>query len=346
MSRALTREDGLAAVYGGAILGGGGGGHLADGLARVDAVFGGAYDAPVLASVDDLADDALVACVALVGAPSDPRIHITDEHVISCVRRLSDAIGGGLAAVMTNENGPATTVNGWLQAAAVGLPVLDAPANGRAHPTGLMGSLQLHQEPDYVSHQAFAGGKGSEELSGVLSGPLDGVSQAVRTLSIQAGGMVGVCRNPVPVSRAREKGAVGAISRAIEVGRAYLSGSSGEERIANVVENLGARVIATGAVEQVELRKDGGFDVGRVVVSGQSRVELSFWNEYMTAVMDGGRLATFPDLLMTLDSETGGPIVSAAIQQGQEVTVIAVPKARLLLGEIEPVLGLDILAHQ
>jgi DUF917 family protein len=149
---------------------------------------------------------------------------------------------------------------------------------------------------------------------------------------------------------------VGAISRAIEVGRAYLSGSSGEERIANVVENLGARVIATGAVEQVELRKDGGFDVGRVVVSGQSRVELSFWNEYMTAVMDGGRLATFPDLLMTLDSETGGPIVSAAIQQGQEVTVIAVPKARLLLGasmgdtellgEIEPVLGLDILAHQ
>jgi DUF917 family protein len=59
---------------------------------------------------------------------------------------------------------------------------------------------------------------------------------------------------------------------------------------------------------------------------------------------------------MTLDAETGAPIVSAAIEQGQDVTVIVAPKARLLLGasmsdpellgEIEPVLGLDILAHQ
>ncbi|MGO2634146.1 MAG: DUF917 domain-containing protein, partial [Galactobacter sp.] len=356
LTRTLTHADGLAAVYGGGILGGGGGGHLADGLARVESIFSGALNHPELVSVEELSPDAVVACVAMVGAPSAESAFISDEQYISTVRLLRQAIGGDLAAVMTNENGPATTVNGWLQAAALGLPVLDAPANGRAHPTGVMGALQLHQESGYVSYQAFAGGRGAQELAGVLNGPLDGVAGAIRALSVRGGGMIGVCRNQVPVSRAARYGAVGGISFAMDLGAAFLRGGTGAERIANAVEFLGGRITVEGVVRDVELRRDGGFDVGTVAIDGDRALELSFWNEYMSAEVDGERLATFPDLIMTLDTDTGDPIVSARIRPGQRVTVITADKSQLPLGasmfdleqlaDIEAILGLPIVEHQ
>ena len=80
-------------------------------------------------------------------------------------------------------------------------------------------------------------------------------------------------------------------------------------------------------MKEIDLRRDGGFDVGRVAIDGPRPLQLSFWNEYMSAEMDGERLATFPDLIMTMDSESGDPIVSAKIRPGQRVTVIAASKS-------------------
>ena len=44
------------------------------------------------------------------------------------------------------------------------------------------------------------------------------------------------------------------------------------------------------------------------------------------------RLATFPDLIATLDASTGDPVVTAEPSDGRELLVVAVPKARLILG--------------
>ncbi|MEY8738573.1 hypothetical protein AB9M62_02740 [Bacillales bacterium AN1005] len=46
---------------------------------------------------------------------------------------------------------------------------------------------------------------------------------------------------------------------------------------------------------------------------------------------NGDRFGTFPDLIMTLDAKTAKPIVSAAIEKGQNITVISVPKEKLIL---------------
>ena len=65
-------------------------------------------------------------------------------------------------------------------------------------------------------------------------------------------------------------------------------------------------------------------------------------------------LATFPDLIMTLDTN-GQPVTTAGLKQGDEVFLIRVPAERLILGEgmrcadllatIEPIVGKPILAH-
>jgi len=88
----------------------------------------------------------------------------------------------------------------------------------------------------------------------------------------------------------------------------------------------------------VHLETKAGLDVGTVrVQSGESAVlELTFWNEYMTLdALDVGRprrLATFPDLMATLDLSTGAALSSAMIRTGQDVAVVRVPRHKLILG--------------
>lgn len=59
--------------------------------------------------------------------------------------------------------------------------------------------------------------------------------------------------------------------------------------------------------------------------------EMTFWNEYATAEKDGERLATFPDLIMTINAKTGEPVTTAMMEEGLEVYVIATDKKNLRL---------------
>lgn len=348
-SRQLTRTDALNAVYGGCILGGGGGGVLNEGLHKVDDLFSN-FDGPTLVSPDELPDDAYVACVALIGAPSAVNAHYDTDQLITTVTQVSEALESPIAALMTNENGAGTTTNGWLQAAALGLPVIDAPANGRAHPTGSMGSLNLHELEGYESVQAFAGGSGDQRISGLVTARLGLAADTVRAVSVQAGGLVAVCRNPVQVGYVTEHAAVGGITQAIELGAVYHAVDRGRQRIEAIVDILGGSIVAEGSVDHCQLRQQGGFDVGTVTIDG---AELTFWNEYMTVEINGERLGTFPDLMMTLDLATGEPVVTAGITEGQGLAVICVDRAQLLLGStmhnddllrsIEPIIGKSIL---
>src|SRR5690606_17691604 len=96
----------------------------------------------------------------------------------------------------------------------------------------------------------------------------------------------------------------------------------------------------------------GGSGVGRLRIDSY---EITFWNEYMTLEINGERLATFPDLIMTLDVETGRPVVSAAVEKGKKLVIMTVPKENLLLGStmrnsklfkpIEKVVGKSIVKH-
>lgn len=322
----LTEQDAKHAVYGGCILGGGGGGWIEDGLEKAKLAF--AVGSPELVTIDEFKDTDYVACVALVGAPSAEGFYTDSDQLVQTVKRIQDDFEKPIMALMTNENGGSTTVNGWLQAAATGLPFLDAPSNGRAHPTGSMGSLNLSEVEGFVSVQSFAGGKGDKQVEGVIRSSLDTASSAVRSISVEAGGMVAVCRNPVQVGYIKEHAAVGGITQAIELGEIFFSVPEGPDRIEAVASHLKGRVIHSGTVSEFKMETVGGFDVGIVRIDD---LELTFWNEYMTAEMNGERKGTFPDLLMTFDVETGMPLVSAEIKEGIKIAVISVPKENLKL---------------
>lgn len=314
------------AVYGGAVLGGGGGGWIEDGLqiGRLALEIG----QPELLPADAFADEDVWVTVSLVGAPGAKDKYVKPIHYAKALELLAHQIGKPIAGVHTNENGAGTTVNGWFQSVVAGIPLVDFACNGRAHPTGAMGSLNLSELAGYVSHQTAVGGKDADYIEMSISGSLSKAASMVRKLSVEAGGLVAVARNPVTAAYARQHGAAGAITQAIEVGEALLS-RQGEAAIDAVVSKLGGKIITAGTVTDFRLETTGGFDVGTVWIDGA--FELTFWNEYMTLEKEGQRYATFPDLIMTLDAKTAKPVVTAAVEKGQQLAVIAVPKEKLLL---------------
>ncbi|MDD2574446.1 MAG: DUF917 family protein [Bacillota bacterium] len=328
----LTNDVVEAAVVGGSLLGGGGGGSME--LGRKMASLALNLTPVELVDVEDLDEGSILINVAAVGAPSAKTAHAEPMHYIKAVKLLQSVADIKISGIISNEMGGIATVNGWLQAGILGLPVVDAPCNGRAHPTGLMGAIGLHKMDDYKSIQAAVGGakqKGTL-IETVTMGNMEKAASLIRSAAVQAGGLVAVARNPVTSEYARENAALGAVKQAIELGRRILSAKDrGAVAMAEeACQFLQGEIVHIGEIKEIFLECKGGFDVGKVEMGDY--LEVTFWNEYMTLEKSGDRLATFPDLVMTIDAETGYPVTSADITKGQKVMLIRVDKKHLKLG--------------
>ncbi|AKU07804.1 MULTISPECIES: DUF917 domain-containing protein [Haloferax] len=328
--RTITAEWVEDVAVGGAVLGGGGGGSLAKGIEFGELAV--EYGRPTIVSVADLDPTDVVLTVSGVGAPAATDSHVDPADYVRAVELLVDRLaadGTTVGALMTNEMGGFATVNGLLQSAVTGLPLVDAACNGRAHPTGPMGSIGLSQDSESV--QAAVGGVPgtAARLETVVEAELGTAASLVRHAAEDAGGLVAVARNPVPASYAEAHAALDTYDQAEAVGRAVRLADDGRDAAERVADAVGGEVSLVGPVESFALETTGGFDVGEVEIEGR---ELTFWNEYMTLELDGERLATFPDLITTLDAETGMPVSTAELAEGRSVAVVVAPAANLSLG--------------
>jgi len=326
----LTESTVQALAVGGAVLGGGGGGALSEGLEVGKLAL--ALGTPRLVELDELQPEDLVVTVAAVGAPAAKEAYVKPVDYVHAVEFLLQLLDEPVAGLITNEMGGLASVNGLLQSALLGIPVVDAPCNGRAHPISLMGAMGLHRLESYRSVQAACGGEPARRrrVELVVLGDLDRCSRLVREASVQAGGVVAVARNPVRADYLVQNAAVGAMRDAIALGELILGAAPGDEVEMQVARKLGGEVVARGRVSGMELTTVGGFDVGQVWVEGGC--ELVFWNEYMLLERAGKRLFTFPDLIATFDADSHLPVTSAEVREGMEVVVVATHKENLKLG--------------
>ncbi len=322
------------AVLGGTLLGGGGGGSLKEGekLGGLSLAVG----IPTLISLDELQDDATLVTVSAVGAPAAKEQYLKPMHYVKAIQLIEEA-GVKVEGLITCENGGLATLNGWFQSAVLEIPVVDAPCNGRAHPTGLMGSMGLHKSKGYVSKQAAVGGDRDKGryLEIYVAANIIEASIIIRQTAVSAGGLVGVARNPVTVKYARENAAVGGISQAIKLGKIMREAKEKgpEYMIEMVLEFLGGRKVTAGKIQNVKLKTISGFDVGNITIMDEKELyELTFWNEYMCLENKGQRIATFPDLIATINLKTGLPLPTAEVREGQSVAILHIPRQELKLG--------------
>ena len=350
----MTDELGEAAILGGAVLGGGGGGSMVKGRRNVTEAL--SLGRVTVMDIDDIAPETLLVTSSAVGAPAARDAEALPQDYIRVVELLRANGCPKPGGFIPNECGGSSITNGWIPAALMGLPVVDALCNGRAHPTGAMGSMGLHRDPNYVSLQAVAGGSRARGLYIEMhaKGRMDVVAPLVRAAAVSAGGLVAVARNPVTAAFVKKNGAPGALRQAVELGRRMQSAADkGGECVVRVIADfLGGEIVTRGRVSALELRTEGGFDVGSMTIDGY---ELTFWNEFMTLERGKERIATFPDLIMILSAEKGLPVTTAELMRNDEVFLLRVPAWKLILGEamrckdlmeaVEPIIGKQIVAY-
>jgi DUF917 family protein len=334
--RQLTHQDARDAILGGGVFSCGGGGwrHHGERLAAIATSIG----MPMLATVDELSEDSWVATVTAITASAAPR-GIEPLHYLRALQLLmieaAERHGHRVGAVMTAQNGYSTSVNGWLQSAVLGIPVLDAAADIRAHPTGKLGSLGLSVRPGYESIQAVAGGnrERSSYVECVVRGAVSTCDDVLRDVSVRTGGVIASARNPVEPSWVRANAALGAVSTAIDLGaRMRHARFSGAEAVVEMVCGfLGARELTRGAVwREPPRRTHDGFDHGALTVGD---VHIPYLNEYMAAHRgadpDAERLATYPDTISVLRLDDGLPLAVEEADENIGVAVIAALAAAL-----------------
>src|SRR4030081_2123144 len=155
MIRELTRSDADDAIWGGSVLACGGGGWVSHGELMAEMATG--MGTPILCSVDELPDHALVATVTAIGAPGAADWEIQPRDYVNALQLLMERAPGPVVAVLTAQNGSSTTLNGWIQSSLLGVKVLDAAGDVRAHPTGKLGGMGLTERPGSTHVQAGAG---------------------------------------------------------------------------------------------------------------------------------------------------------------------------------------------
>ena len=74
----------------------------------------------------------------------------------------------------------------------------------------------------------------------------------------------------------------------------------------------------------------GGFNFGKVVLEGigedkGGHAEVDFQNENLCATVNGEILATTPDLICLVDTETFTPVPTDALKYGKRVLVVGLP---------------------
>jgi uncharacterized protein len=359
MKRILTMNDVEAAIAGGSIFAAGGGGWPDHGrMLGQAAVMTGL---PELVSVDEVPDDAIIATAAAIGAPAGT----TDWQMLGidyvrAVELLQDALGKPVYGLMIGQNGMSSTLNAWLPGAVLGTKVIDAVGDIRAHPTGDMGSIGLAGSPEETI-QTAAGGNRSRNayIELVVRGTTGKVSPILRTASDMSGGFIASCRNPVPASYVRQHAALGGISLALALGERILAArpKGGRAVIDAICEQTSGAVVGRGTVvrKSVEYTRQA-FDVGTIQIGeGKSGRILHVMNEYMAVTdLDGQRVATYPDVITTLDDD-GTPISVGHVQEGMELAILRIAKDHIPLSAsvtdpsvypvVEEALGLDLMSY-
>ena len=359
MGRILTEKDVEPAVKGGSVYAAGGGGWADHG--RMLGYAATSIGKPELVDIEELEPRDWVATSAAIGAPASTTAwEMQGRDYVKAVELLQEALGEPLAGLMIGQNGKSSTLNAWLPGAILGTKVVDAVGDIRAHPTGDMGSIGMASSPDQ-SIQTAVGGNRSENryIELVTRGATAKISPILRTASDMSGGFIASCRNPVRAKYVRRNAALGGISLALELGEAIIKAEAkgGSAVIDAIVTTTGGTILAKGTVTGKDLvyTKDA-FDVGRFGLNeGDQAITIHTMNEYMAVDDAGGtRLATFPDVITTLDA-SGTPLSAGQLRVGMYVFILHVSKKLIPLSTsviepavfppVEKALGIDLATY-
>jgi DUF917 family protein/N-methylhydantoinase A/oxoprolinase/acetone carboxylase beta subunit len=322
MKRLLDPASLRALARGCAVLGAGGGGDTQLGLLQALQATED-FGAVPLMDLDELPDDGLIMPCGGIGAPTVSIEKIENGDEGPRLRHYLEALSGRrVAALMAGEIGGGNGLIPITWAARMGLPVVDADGMGRAFPE--VSQVTMHLAGISPSPAVMTDERGNLVVFRAVS--VDWMERLERAAAIGFGGAASSTEYALTASQAREATVRNSVSLAISIGEAV--GRSAGDPVAAMIAQLGAFRLIIGKIQDVERRTTSGFAAGSVSIEGLGQdagrlVRLELQNENLVALERGQVLASVPDLISVLDSETADAIGTERIAYGQRVTVIA-----------------------
>ena len=318
------------------ILGTGGGGDPHHGLINIGRLLDEGRPAR-LVKAEDLGDHDLIGVCGQMGAPLVSQERITDPAMIAgAVSRMEEYLGRPFAALMSVEIGGANSIQPFLAGAVLDRPVVDGDSMGRAFPAVHHSSFAVGNLP--ITPCSMLDIRGNELL---LTEAEDWVwaERIMRRVCKEWGNRAFNVKAPRTGLEVREWGILGTVTLAMRIGLAVRRAQdSHADPVAAVLTAGDGRALLCGKVTDVKRRMTGGYLWGRTELEGVdrdagSRMSIEFQNEFLVAWRDGQRIASVPELICLLDTESGEAVGSETLRYGQRVTVIVLPAPPVYLTE-------------
>ncbi|MBQ9061008.1 MAG: DUF917 domain-containing protein [Firmicutes bacterium] len=339
--RQLSKEEIIDLLTGCTVLGTGGGGDLAKGIALMEDDFAGGRPL-MLMSVDEVADDALIGTPYGCGAPKAEEAeendrfqslpHLEDSAAGYAFRRMEEYMGKKFTAVATTELGGENTAEALHIACMLGLPVMDADPAGRSVPELQHSTYFIKGLP--ICPAAVATNFGE---SMILESACDDfrAEEIIRSIAIVSDNEVGVVDHPITGKVFRDSVIPGAVTMAEEIGRIVRENrpKAGRAVAEAIASAQGGRFLFQGKLKEAPWEMKGGFNIGKIVLDGigdcqGQKYEIAFKNETMVAYRNGEAEVMVPDLICMIDGD-GEPFTIPNFREGMEMNVFALPAHEL-----------------
>ncbi|MDO5358447.1 DUF917 domain-containing protein [Slackia faecicanis] len=326
--RTIGLEDIDDIALGSSLLGSGGGGDPY--MGRLEAIAAVKEHGPVtLLDVDEVPDDWTVAPICGVGAPSVSLEKGTNGIEYPKVRAMMERmLDTKLDAFLLSEAGGMNSMVPISAAARAGLPLVNADGMGRAFPGIQQDTFTLNG----VSTNPFVIADEKGNCTVLYTIDNDWTERIGREITTASGGQVTTLASPMTGAKMKTSVVKGTVDYAQKLGRIIRTASDaqGEEPEAFFLRESGAMRFFKGKICDVLRETRDGFNFGKVTLEGIGEDKgreavVEFQNENIYAEVDGEIVATVPDLICLVDSETFVPVTTENLKYGKRVLVVGLP---------------------
>lgn len=329
----ITADDIETLAIGSWILGTGGGGNTYIGLLNMRRLYDEGASVTLI-DPDTLADDDDVAVVSNMGAPLVGQERLSDpKSIAKSVELMENTIGRKFKAIMSLEIGGSNGIQPLMAAALLNRPVVDADCMGRAFPEAQMTSFAIGDLQPYPF--ALYDPRGIEVVVNKVPS-WKWMERVSRKVCVEVGSIAATCKAPRTGKEVKEWGIHHTTSQAIALGQCVLEAQRNhDDPIKAILEHAAGIQLFTGKIIDVARRTTGGFLRGRAKLTGLDQdkgreLVIDFQNEWVIAQEGESVIATTPDLICMLDSDSGEGLGTEVVRYGQRVTVIALPAPAVL----------------
>jgi DUF917 family protein len=324
----LNHENLNDLAIGCAILGSGGGGDtdFPCMMAKVQMDINGPVS---LINYSDLKPDDVIMAVGFIGAPSAETEKLQSGREFEVMFEYVERnMNKKITVLMPYEIGGGNGITPIIEAARLGLPVLDVDTMGRAFPEAQMTSYNLvggfESMPGFITDCL-----GNTTI--IYSSSIEILEKIGRQICIAMGSIAAFGFFPITADRIQQVTIPKSVSKALSIGKAVRESRENGDDPVNAVLNLCKGVkIGSGIITDIDRAIEKGFLYGSVTIKNKTeKMELAFKNEYLIAKRNEKIVATTPDILMLLEQQTGVPIESQKLQYGLKVHLVALPAPAL-----------------